>query len=159
MLYIFDLDGTLIQGYMDGGDYAHVQPLPGRIEKLAELRVVGHTVAIATNQGGIAFGYNSEGDFKAKLLEALRALKLARDTPVKVCFHHPTASIERYRDPEGCARRKPSGAMLKELMQELGHTTATTMYIGDRPEDDQAAAHAEVAFMWERDFFRAGVKG
>lgn len=156
MLYIFDLDGTLIHGYMDGIDYAHVQPLPRRIEKLAELRAVGHTVAIATNQGGIGFGYNSEGDFKAKLLEVLRVLKLSRDTPIKVCFHHPSASIERYRDPEGCARRKPNGLMLKELMQELGHTPATTMYIGDRPEDDQAAEHADVAFMWERDFFGPG---
>lgn len=158
MLYIFDLDSTLIAGYMDGADYAHVEALPGRIEKLAELRQAGHGIAIASNQGGIAFGYNSEGDFKEKLLKSLRVLKLPRDTPYKVCYHHPKASIEKYRDADGCARRKPSGLMIKELMQELGYSADQTMYVGDRPEDDKAAEHAEVAFMWERDFFGLGAE-
>ena len=53
MMYLFDLDGTLIAGYMNGGDYAHVQPLPGRRKKLAELQSAGHTLGIVTNQGGI----------------------------------------------------------------------------------------------------------
>ena len=153
MLYLFDLDSTLIAGYMDGGDYSHVEALPGRIEKLAALRQAGHAVGIVTNQGGIAFGYNSEGDFEAKLAKSLQALGLAANTPYRVCYHHPKASLDQYRDEAGCARRKPSGAMIKELMQELGYSANQTMFIGDRPEDEQAADDAGVGFAWEREFF------
>lgn len=159
MLYAFDLDSTLIYGYMHQMDYAMVIAIENRPAKLAELRKEGHSIGIVSNQGGIAFGYNSEEDFQVKITKALHALDLPLNTPVKVCFHHPKASITKYADPEGCTRRKPSGAMIRELMTELGYTASDTMFVGDRPEDEQAAADAGVAFMWERDFFGPVAQG
>ncbi len=48
---IFDVDGTLIEGYMDRADkdFAIVKVLPGRRGKLDELLASGVKVAIATN--------------------------------------------------------------------------------------------------------------
>ena len=154
-LFAFDLDGTLVESYMDLStkNYHAVQLLPRRREALAELLAAGHLVAIVTNQGGIAYGYNSEADFEAKIAEVLRQLQLPSSTPIKVCYHHPKASIERYAEPAGCARRKPSGAMIRELMDELGVAPTSTTYVGDRPEDEEAARDAGCCFLTERQFF------
>ena len=45
--------------------------------------------------------------------------------------------------------------MIRELMVALGYTADATMYVGDRPEDEQAAADAGVAFRWAAAFFAA----
>lgn len=75
-LVIFDLDGTLITSYMENidQDFNTWHVLPGRREKLAELRQQGTRLAIATNQAGVAFGHVSEGDVIAKISQALEAL-------------------------------------------------------------------------------------
>jgi D-glycero-D-manno-heptose 1,7-bisphosphate phosphatase len=155
MLYIFDMDGTVIESYMDrrDKDYHAVKPLPGVVEKLAALQAAGHQVAIASNQGGIAFGYNSEEDWRRKLGRAMVQLGLPADTPVAVCFSDARSKHPRYNKPDEVARRKPSGAMLRELMAQADATADQTMYIGDRPEDQAAAADAGVAFTWADDFF------
>src|SRR5688572_15078053 len=117
MLYLFDLDGTLITSYMDRPDRDFMQwaALPGRRECLAELRTDGHQVGIVTNQAGVAFGHISELHVSVKLIAVFSALDLPLSTPVTVCYAHPSATIERYRDPAEVARRKPSGAMIREF--------------------------------------------
>ena len=69
MIFLFDLDGTLISSYMDapGRAYRSWHVLPGRVELLAALRAAGHTVGIVTNQAGVAFGFIRETDFEAKI--------------------------------------------------------------------------------------------
>src|SRR5438270_7440719 len=99
------------------GDW-HV--LPGRRETLARLRAAGHAVAVVTNQAGVAFGYVSESQVRRKIAAALEALGLPADTPVAVCFAHPQARAYRYRSPKELARRKPSGAMLREVIERVG---------------------------------------
>ena len=86
MLFLFDLDSTLISSYMDapGRAYQSWHVLPGRVERLATLRAAGHTVGIVTNQAGVAFGFIREADFEAKIALALERLELPPDTPVAV---------------------------------------------------------------------------
>jgi D-glycero-D-manno-heptose 1,7-bisphosphate phosphatase len=150
MLYIFDKDGTLIA------------PLPGRpanspeeqivmdgvLEKLEELRQEGHTLAIASNQGGVAFGYMS----------AAEAVAVMRDAATKtgimywsVCPHHPDGTIERLS--KDCYRRKPNPGMLKGLMENTGFPKALTVFVGDQESDRQAAEAAGVEFRWADEFF------
>jgi D-glycero-D-manno-heptose 1,7-bisphosphate phosphatase len=152
-LYIFDLDGTLISSYMDTRDRRHGawHVLPGRRERLAGLRAAGHTVAVATNQAGVAFGYVSESQARRKIAAVLEALGLPADTPVAVCFAHPHARSYRYRSPAELARRKPSGAMLREVMERVG-AQERVQFVGDSPEDRQAARDAGVSFTWATDF-------
>jgi D-glycero-D-manno-heptose 1,7-bisphosphate phosphatase len=154
-LYIFDLDGTLIEGYINPPQpFERVEPLPQRAAKLAALRADGHIIAIATNQGGVAFGYNSEKDVRAKFARALEALGLPDNTHIAFCFSDARSKDARYNKPEDVARRKPSGAMLREIMAAFPDAAAKgVFYVGDRPEDQAAAADAGVPFMWAADFF------
>lgn len=156
MLILFDLDGTLITSYMDlpNRDYHVWQVLPGRRERLAQLRAAGHRLGIATNQAGVAFGHISEDDVRRKIAAVLRALELPADTPVEVCFGHPHARVLSYRSPDQIACRKPSGAMLRELIAAFPQAAAEgVIYVGDRPDDVGAARDAGVTFVPAATFF------
>ncbi len=154
MLLIFDLDGTLIESYMErpARDYAPVTVLPNRRERLAERLAEGDTIAIATNQAGVAFGFVTEADVERKLAAVLVALGLAADTTVAACYNHPKARIPRYRRED--ARRKPGGGMLEEII--AAHPDAASggvLFVGDSAADKQAAEAAGVSFQWASDFF------
>lgn len=157
MLYLFDLDGTLISGYMDNADkdYNRWEVLPGRVEQIAALRAVGHRVGIVTNQAGVAFGHIAPPQFYRKWEAVCRAFGLPSEhTLIAVCFAHPQAKISYYAHPAECARRKPSGRMIRELMDERPDDAAQgVLFVGDRPEDEAAAADAGVPFAWAQEFF------
>lgn len=154
MLYLFDLDGTLISSYMDNPDrdYHTWQPLPGRGRRIRELRDAGHVVGIVSNQGGVAFGLSTEADWEAKIADVCNRLRIDWEA-IYVCFADARSRNPRYRDPAQVARRKPSGAMIREAMARWAYGPAETLYVGDRPEDEQAARDAGVAFAWAEEFF------
>ena len=154
-LIAFDLDGTLIAGYMDRADkdYDIVNVLPNRVAKLAELQANGTQVAIVTNQGGVAFGLTSEAQFQTKITASLALLGLPATTLVKVCFSDARSKNPRYNQQADVARRKPSGAMIRELMNELAINATDVLFVGDRPEDEAAARDAGVGFQWADGFF------
>lgn len=154
MLFLFDLDGTLLRPMMDPrfvGEYDVVSVLPRRYERLRDIIRGGHQVAIITNQVGVAFGRQSEGQVHSKLNRALRALGLPKDTPRYVCTSHPHATIPRYR--RGHDRRKPSGAMLEEAMKAAAASPDETVYVGDLDVDRAAAVAARTHFVHADEFF------
>jgi D-glycero-D-manno-heptose 1,7-bisphosphate phosphatase len=154
MLYIFDLDDTLIEGYVKKQPYNCVIVLENRKERLAGLMEEGHEIAIVTNQGGIGFGFNTEAEYHLKIAQALDDLGLSHDTSVAVCFSHPQSQNRVYNRPEDYTRRKPSGAMIKEVMRANEYAARRgVLYVGDRPEDSAAADDAGVQFAWTWDFF------
>lgn len=156
MLYLFDLDGTLISSYMDNPDrnYHRWEVLPGRHERLAVLRAEGHRLGVATNQAGVAFGHVTEEEVMSRIAKVLRVLDLPDDTPVEACFGHPRSPTLRYRAIELVDCRKPRGTMLRRLIERVpGAVPNACVYIGDRPEDQQAAADAGVGFYWAEEFF------
>ena len=168
MLYLFDLDGTLITSYMDAADrnYNIWEVLPGRSERIETLLAAGNRVGIVTNQAGVAHGHISEGDVRAKLHQVATALGFegvtihdggvahmtgAGELPVWVCYDDARGRDPRYR--RGAGRRKPSGAMIREAMGEFA--TYGVLYVGDREEDYAAARDAGgVSFQWAHIFFK-----
>lgn len=155
-LIIFDLNGTLLEGVPNGR--GGERP-PNRVEEMAYLPGVelhclalkqeGHTLAIATNQGGVAYGI-----FPAETAEEM--VRLAADAigakACRVCFFHPLGKVEPYnRDDE---TRKPKPGMLLSLMEELHFTPADTLVVGDWPSDKLAAEAAGCQFQWAADFFK-----
>jgi D-glycero-D-manno-heptose 1,7-bisphosphate phosphatase len=157
MLYLFDLDGTLISSYMDepGRGYHNWRVLSGRREKLIKLAVAGHNIAIVTNQGGVAFGFIDEQVAWFKIYEAARQCGLPPDTIRTYACFHDIRGQPPYNDPEQAARRKPSGAMIVEAMRDTGATNPHEgLYVGDREEDLKAAQNAGVAFQWAHIFFK-----
>lgn len=154
-LYIFDKDGTLIYPVASrpGNVVGEQIPKPGVIDKLAELRSAGHQIAIATNQGGVAWG----------LISRAQAYRLAHDAGEKVggvdaiavCCYDPKAT-GRYaskRYAQDSARRKPHPGMLLDLMRRLGYARPETILVGDSETDEQAALAAGVQFIDAADFF------
>ncbi len=165
MLYLFDLDGTLISGYMDSPTkhYDAWYVLPERRAKLQGLMMQGHTVAIVTNQGGVAFGFVTEEQCYNKMDEAVGRLGLSVQSvrasgttppPIVYCCMHDERGKPPYNDPGEALRRKPNPFMLLEAMNDHGHAANKgVLYVGDRAEDEAAAGEAAVHFEWASDFF------
>lgn len=158
-LYLFDLDGTLIEAYMDRPegerDYAAVVPLPGRIHTISRLRMQGHTCCIVTNQGGVAYGFVTEDEADDKLTRVQRLFRLHDPRQsgdgfprvIFACYSHPNGRAP-WNDPIDAARRKPSPSMIIEAARLHGfHSPESVTFIGDRPEDEQAAQAAGVAYI------------
>jgi D-glycero-D-manno-heptose 1,7-bisphosphate phosphatase len=150
MLIIFDKDNTLVETINNRpANVLDEQVLiPGVAETCVQLRAEGHVLAIATNQGGVAFGHFSEAD--AHTLVAAVAQRIGA-VSYAVCVCHPKGTIPRLaRDSRF---RKPNPGMLHYLMDALGYPAAQTMYVGDRDEDRITALRANVTFHWASEFF------
>lgn len=152
---IFDVDGTLVTT-RSGAPFRKTaddwQWIPGRLDRLKKIAKDTH-IGIATNQGGVGFGYFKSID----ILEEL--MKLCEQVPIPArgcayCFTHPTASIGLYQDKTD-NRRKPGPGMLWEIMDTFMFPRQPDycLMVGDRPEDEQAAAGAGCAFAWADEFF------
>jgi len=150
-LYIFDKDKTLV-GPIEGppaNSTDEQRLLPGVAEKCAELKAQGHVLAIASNQGGVAWGFLTEDEAYA-LVE--HAAWLIGAGAIAMCPHHPKGKIEQYAVE--CPRRKPAPGMLLDLMQRLGFHATKTVYVGDMESDREAAEAAGVEFVRAKDFFK-----
>ncbi len=151
-LVIFDVDGTLVttkSGATFRKSADDWQWLPGRLEKLHQLDRQGEKLAVATNQGGVAFGFL---DYHEMRRELACMAEEGHIVYTAMCFTHPQARIEEFRmDSE---RRKPGPGMLLEAVKASGESLADTLMVGDRDEDMNAAKAAGVAFQWADEFFQ-----
>jgi HAD superfamily hydrolase (TIGR01662 family) len=141
-LYLFDLDGTLIERDRTGRSAVMEK-------RWWTLRKLEGSVAIVTNQLGVAHGKETEEYARAKIDSALRDLELDQ-AKVYVCFDHERG-VSGYRAQ--AKRRKPSPSMLHEAMRDHGVRPAETIFVGDSDSDREAAEAAGVEFAWARDFF------
>lgn len=157
-LYIFDKDNTLIggMGNRPPNTPEEQQPLPGVVEKLAELRAQGHTLAIASNQGGVAWGFITEAQAQALVQDA--AEKVGGVNFWRCCCYDERAESRNPGNPYArkSYRRKPAPGMLRELMRAAGASPADTTMIGDSDSDKQAAEAAGCNFIWASEFFNNG---
>ncbi len=154
MLYLFDVDGTLrVPLLLPGGGVLaswDQRILPGRGERLTELRRAGHRLGAASNQGVVAFGLVS-------LLRAERAMAVLNARLggalewIRICPHHPWGLVPRFRIR--CRCRKPAPGMLEEALRVFGLSPGETVYVGDRESDRLAAAAAGFRFQWSDAFF------
>lgn len=147
-LVVFDLDGVLIRAYMENPDkdFGDWDVLPRRLEALELLRAAGIKIGIATNQAGIGYGYNTEDDWATKAWGVRVQLAMQDTEPIAVCFAAQHARDPRWSDPREQRRRKPCGAMIEEIMLQHSLDPGSlvdrerVLMVGDRPEDEGAAA-------------------
>lgn len=154
-LIIFDVDGTLVttrSGDVFRRSADDWQWLPGRQERCQQLRAQGILIALATNQGGVAFPWSKFSE--AQMQREIEAVARAIDAhPIGVCYSSPNAkALPRYYAPND-SRRKPGPGMLLEAMQHCGVSAQNTLMVGDRDEDRLAAEAAGVAFVHADQFF------
>lgn len=109
------------------------QPLPGAIEAIAALSGGGFTLAVATNQSGIARGLFDQTALDAMHHKMLRLINAAggRVNKVVICPHGPD---------DGCDCRKPKPGLLEQLASHFETSLTGVPVIGDSLRDLEAAA-------------------
>lgn len=148
-LVIFDLDQTLVGG-PEGrppNSLAEQYFLLGVIEKCAELRAHGICLGIASNQGGIAFGYTTQ----QQAYHRLEAAALQIGAMFVYCPHHPEGTILEYA--YDCECRKPRPALLWSLLFCFNVAREDALMVGDQESDRLAAEAAGIDFRWAADYF------
>jgi histidinol-phosphate phosphatase family protein len=151
-LLMLDRDGTLNRGLGNRPPNSpqEIELLPGVGSRLREYAALGWRLVIITNQGGVAFGYQTELQARATHQALLDALPVAVDGSY-LCFHHPEGTIPRYA--VACPCRKPDpGAILKALADYQARPE-DCLFVGDQDSDRQAAEAAGVPFRWAWRFF------
>ena len=132
-LLILDRDGVI---NYDSDAYiksvAEWIPLPGSIEAIAQLSKAGWTVAIATNQSGIARGYYDIATLDA-MHARLRTLVTEQGGEVGLVVYCP------HGPDEGCDCRKPKPGMLKIIAEHYKVPLAGIWFVGDSLGDLEAA--------------------
>jgi len=135
-LVILDRDGVINQ---DSSEFVKSVdewlPLTGSIEAIASLSTGGYTIAVASNQSGLARGLFDKASLLAmhqKLYDLVFAAG-GRVDRVVVCPHGPD---------DGCTCRKPKPGLLLELARHYDISLQDVPIIGDSLRDLQAAVAA-----------------
>ncbi len=149
-LIIFDLDGTLVRG-VNGIEIpnrlSEQEPIPGVLERCEQLRAEGIRLAIASNQGGVAFGYCTLKEADERIADIARKI----DAGYWYCPYHPAGTDKEFRSDS--FDRKPNPGMLMTIMRLYKVPVTETIFVGDMESDKEAARNAGVAFQWAKDFF------
>jgi D-glycero-D-manno-heptose 1,7-bisphosphate phosphatase len=135
-LVILDRDGVI---NYDSDEYVKTIdewiPLPGSIEALGKLTKAGYTIAIATNQSGIARQYFSVETLTAmhKKMVDLATLAGAKIDYIAYCPHGPD---------DQCDCRKPLPGLIHQIESALSVSAAGCFMVGDSLRDLQAGQAA-----------------
>ena len=107
-------------------------PVPGSLEAIARLNRAGWTVAVATNQSGIARGYYDTATLSAmhQKMQALLARQGGRVDWI---------STSPYLDHHNSPARKPGAGMLRAIAVRYGCDLCHVPFVGDTWGDVQAA--------------------
>lgn len=132
-LLILDRDGVINQ---DSDAYIKTLdewiPIPGAIAAIARLSKAGWTVAVATNQSGIARGYYDLATLES-MHTRLRELVAEQGGELGVAVYCP------HGPNEGCDCRKPKPGMLRQIAQHYGVDLRGVWFVGDSRGDLDAA--------------------
>ena len=110
-------------------------PLAGSIQAIASLSEAGYTVAVASNQSGVARGLFDRKALRAMHRKLRRLVSSAGGhiDRIVVCPHGPD---------DGCACRKPKPGLLYRLGRHYRTDLAGVPVIGDSLRDLEAAERA-----------------
>lgn len=158
VLYL-DIDGTVRHGYDELGRFVNgpedVVVFPEAVERMRAWKDAGGKIIGVTNQGGIGLGIVSGDAVRAALEETQRQADDLFDD-IRWCDHAPDA---------GCWCRKPLPGMIYDAVRRIDDTQPVinddystsvdrvrSLFVGDRPEDEECAEAAGVRFMDARDW-------
>ncbi|MCY1285727.1 D-glycero-beta-D-manno-heptose-1,7-bisphosphate 7-phosphatase [compost metagenome] len=132
-LIILDRDGVINQdsdAYIKSLDEWH--PIPGAVAAIARLSQAGWTVAVATNQSGLARGYYDTATLES-MHARLRQLVAEQGGELGLIVHCP------HGPDDGCDCRKPKPGMLRQIAEHYRAPLAGVWFVGDSRGDLEAA--------------------
>jgi D-glycero-D-manno-heptose 1,7-bisphosphate phosphatase len=132
-LLILDRDGVINQdsdAYIKSLD--EWIPIPSAISAIVRLSKAGWTVAVATNQSGIARGYYDLATLES-MHQRLRELVAEQGGELGLVVYCP------HGPDEGCDCRKPKPGMLLQIAQHYGVELRGIWFVGDSRGDLDAA--------------------
>lgn len=173
MLIILDKDGTLVEPASGKTFVQHPEDqvlLPGVTDRVSELHAQGHTLVIASNQGGVG-KYKSLEDAIAEmryclgLLPQIESAMFCPDFDGKECFWVGRTLVQ----PSKCFAfpffnyRKPNPGMLLHAMGQFEGSTKRfnredAIMVGDRDEDSEAAKAAGIRFIDAAEWRQNGIQ-
>ncbi len=128
---LLDRDGTLVSDVPYNRDPSRVAPVPGAREALDRLRSEGITLAVVSNQSGIARGLVTEDEVRAVNARVEELLG-----PIAQWFFCPHGEDDR------CGCRKPAPGLVHRAASALGVKAEECALIGDTGADVVAALAA-----------------
>lgn len=141
-LIILDRDGVINHDsphYIKSPDEWH--PLPNSLDAIAQLKQAGFTVAVASNQSGIARGYYTHDILNAihDKMQGLLSQVNAQVDSIHYCPHLPAAA---------CDCRKPMPGLLHEIGKRYQVDLNNVPFVGDRASDIQTASQVGAKAIW-----------
>jgi len=135
-LIILDRDGVINQ---DSDDYIKSAqewiPIPGSAEAITRLNHAGYTVAVATNQSGLARNFFSVSDLNA-MHDKMQKTVLKAGGKIEGIFYCP------HGPNDGCDCRKPSPGLLLQIAERFSANLQDVYFVGDSLSDINAAKNA-----------------
>jgi len=125
---LLDRDGTLIEEREYLSDPKGVQLIPGVLEGLRQLQMLGFGLIIITNQSGVGRGYftlKQMDEVNAELRNQLLSGGVTIDG-IYCCPHAPE---------EDCLCRKPKTGLIKIATHEFDFDPTKSIVIGDKEAD------------------------
>lgn len=145
--YIFDYDGTLRETVGGNGKYPthpdQVKLLPGRPEKLEELKKAGCTLLGVSNQSGVGSGQMTLDD----AVECFRVtnFQLRQAVDIKICPHKA--------GPISCFCRKPQPGLGVYFTEHYQLDPNNVTMVGDQTTDRTFAQRCGFKFVHADEFF------
>lgn len=153
-----DLDDTI--RYSKSGEFIKtpedIALFEGVEEKLWQHRDNGYLIFGVSNQGGVAFGIKSPQQDMAEIETTCNLFQRNPFHIIKTCWHHEKGKLFPFKHRS--LLRKPDIGML--VLCELEAYNAgyvvdwsLSLFVGDRPEDEECAKRAGIDFAWAWKFF------
>lgn len=163
-ILLVDCDGTIRKPKSAGAKFISrpddQEPIPGAIKAINHYKAQGWNIVVGiSNQGGVGAGHKTldncieEQQFTLGLFPQLNRIYFCPDYKGDICYSVSQESFSsltiRY-DGQYCGQyRKPEpGMIFVALTEYLTESKDNALMVGDRPEDEAAAAAAGISFMW-----------
>lgn len=153
-----DFDGTI--RYSKRGRVINrpedVALFEGVEQKIWSFKEDGFLVFGITNQGGVAYGFKTETSLQAELAQTIALFERDPFDHIAYSLLHPKGRIKPYNHRS--LLRKPETGMLaicEAAMFQKGIVVdwEQSIFVGDRPEDEECARRAGITFIHADTFF------
>ena len=160
-LLLVDMDGTLREPLSGHQYFQHTKDQ--RIITGAQTAISAYKdnwiIVGISNQGGVAAGHKSmqecikQQQYTLELLPQLKEIYFCPDFEGRKCFRVTPHNVHNHSKTKWSGQyRKPRPGMLQLAMVRYKYTPNNSLYVGDRPEDEEAAQRAGISFLSARDW-------